>query len=121
MDACRRYVAGRDRKTHIVFEYVMLHGVNDKPEHARELAKLIAGLPAKVNLIPFNPFPDTRYKRSSPTAIAAFAEQLRSRRVMTTVRRTRGDDIDAACGQLVGRVQSRQKQRLGDIPVVAGR
>jgi 23S rRNA (adenine2503-C2)-methyltransferase len=117
MAACRRYTAGKDRKTHIVYEYVMLDGVNDRPEHARELAKLLAGMPAKVNLIPFNPFPNTSYRRSRPEAIAAFAELLRAKHVLTTVRRTRGDDIDAACGQLVGRVQSRQKQRLRDIPV----
>jgi 23S rRNA (adenine2503-C2)-methyltransferase len=117
MAACRRYTAGKDRKTHIVYEYVMLDGVNDRPEHARELAKLLAGMPAKVNLIPFNPFPNTPYRRSRPEAIAAFAELLRAKHILTTVRRTRGDDIDAACGQLVGRVQSRQKQRLRDIPV----
>ncbi len=117
MDACRRYLDGKDRKTHIVFEYVMLDGVNDSPELARELARLIGGLSAKVNLIPFNPFPQARYKRSRPETIAKFSEVLRSRGVLTTTRRTRGDDIDAACGQLVGKVQSRQKQRLGDIPV----
>jgi len=117
IDACRRYTSGKDRKTHIVYEYVMLDGINDHPEHARELAKLLAGLPAKVNLIPFNPFPNTQYRRSRPEAITAFADVLRSRHILTTVRRTRGDDIDAACGQLVGRVQSRQKQRLRDIPV----
>lgn len=115
--ACRRYTAGKDRKTHIVYEYVMLDGVNDRPEHARELARLLGGMAAKVNLIPFNPFPQTQFRRSRPEAIAAFAEILRAKRILTTVRRTRGDDIDAACGQLVGKVQSRQKQRLRDIPV----
>lgn len=117
MAACRRYVDGKDRKTHIVYEYVMLDGVNDQPEHARELARLLGGLPAKVNLIPFNPFPRARYQRSSPEAIQRFADILRTRHVMATTRKTRGDDIDAACGQLVGRVQSRQRKRLGDIPV----
>ncbi len=117
MQACRRYTTGKDRKAHIVYEYVMLDGVNDHPEHARELARLLSGMSAKVNLIPFNPFPKTRYKRSSPEAIQRFAEILRAKRIVTTTRRTRGDDIDAACGQLVGKVQSRQKQRLGDIPV----
>ena len=115
--ACRRYTDGKDRKTHIVYEYVMLDGVNDKPEQARALAKLLAGMPAKVNLIPFNPFPNSPYRRSKPAVIEAFAEILRAKRILTTVRRTRGDDIDAACGQLVGKVQSRQKQRLRDIPV----
>ncbi|MFI4978735.1 MAG: 23S rRNA (adenine(2503)-C(2))-methyltransferase RlmN [Nevskiales bacterium] len=120
IEACRRYTTGKDRKAHIVYEYVMLDGVNDHPEHARELARLLAGLSAKVNLIPFNPFPKTRYKRSSPERIKEFADILRAKRIVTTTRRTRGDDIDAACGQLVGKVQSRQKQRLGDIPVKVG-
>jgi 23S rRNA (adenine2503-C2)-methyltransferase len=117
LEACRRYTDGKDRKTHIVYEYVMLDGINDKPEQARALAKLLAGMPAKVNLIPFNAFPKSQYKRSKPEVIEAFAEILRAKRILTTVRRTRGDDIDAACGQLVGKVQSRQKQRLRDIPV----
>ncbi len=119
MDACKRYLAGKDRKAHIIYEYVMLDGVNDQPEHARELAKLLnsQGQAAKVNLIPFNPFPEARYKRSTPEAIARFAEILRAKGLLTMTRRTRGDDIDAACGQLVGKVQSKQKKRLGDIPV----
>jgi 23S rRNA (adenine2503-C2)-methyltransferase len=115
--ACKRYTGGKDRKSHIVYEYVMLDGINDQPEHARELARLLGDMPAKVNLIPFNPFPQTRYKRSSPEAIERFGGILRAKGIITTIRRTRGDDIDAACGQLVGKVQSRQKQRLRDIPV----
>jgi 23S rRNA (adenine2503-C2)-methyltransferase len=95
----------------------MLEGVNDGAEHARALARLLAGLPAKVNLIPFNPFPGTAYRRSAPEAIRDFAAILRAKDILTTTRKTRGDDIDAACGQLAGRVQSRQKQRLRDIPV----
>lgn len=117
MAACKRYTEGKDRKTHIVFEYVMLDGVNDHPEHARQLAKLLAGMAAKVNLIPFNPFPETRYKRSKPEVIQRFSEILRAKKIVTTTRKTRGDDIDAACGQLVGKVQSRQKNRLSGIPV----
>ena len=117
MDACRRYTSGKDRKMHIVYEYVMLDGVNDHPEHARQLAKLLAGMPAKVNLIPFNPFPETQYKRSKADAIARFAEILKQKDILVTTRRTRGDDIDAACGQLVGRVQNKQKQRLRDLGV----
>jgi 23S rRNA (adenine2503-C2)-methyltransferase len=117
MAACRRYTAGKERKMHIVYEYVMLDGVNDQPEHARQLARLLAGMPAKVNLIPFNPFPEAQYKRSKPEVIKRFADILREKHVMTTTRRTRGDDIDAACGQLVGRVQSKQKQRLRDVGV----
>ena len=116
MAACDRYVQ-RDRKMHIVYEYVMLDGVNDQPAHARALAGLLKGRPAKVNLIPFNPFPDTRFARSPADRIRAFANILRGQNVLTTTRRTRGDDIDAACGQLVGRVASRQRRRLSDIPV----
>ncbi|HUR41552.1 MAG TPA: 23S rRNA (adenine(2503)-C(2))-methyltransferase RlmN [Verrucomicrobiae bacterium] len=117
MEACRRYTDGKDRKAHIIYEYVMLDGVNDQPEHARQLARLLAGLPAKVNLIPFNPFPASKYKRSPAERIRAFADILKAKDILTTTRKTRGDDIDAACGQLAGKVQSRQKQRLGDIPV----
>jgi 23S rRNA (adenine2503-C2)-methyltransferase len=119
IEACRRYTEGKDRKAHIVYEYVMLDGVNDKPEHARQLAKLLGGMAAKVNLIPFNPFPNSGYERSKPEVIQAFAEILRAKRILTTTRKTRGDDIDAACGQLVGKVQSKQKNRLRGIPVVA--
>ena len=114
MDACRRYTSGKDRKMHIVYEYVMLDGVNDSPVLARELARLLADMPAKVNLIPFNPFPKTEYKRSKPERIKAFSDILRAKGVLTTVRKTRGDDIDAACGQLVGEVTSRQKNRLSE-------
>ena len=117
MAACRRYVEGKDRKMHIVYEYVMLDGVNDSPALAKQLARLVAGMPAKVNLIPFNPFPNTDYQRSTPEKIAAFMKILRDKDILTTVRKTRGDDIDAACGQLVGKVTSRQKNRLGDIGV----
>ena len=117
MDACRRYTAQRDHKMHIVYEYVMLDGVNDSQAQARDLARLLSGMPAKVNLIPFNPFPETRFKRSKPEAIEAFANILRAKRIVSTTRRTRGDDIDAACGQLVGKVLNKQKRRLSDIPV----
>ena len=114
--ACGRYTQ-RDRKMHIVYEYVMLDGVNDSDDNARELARLLRHMPAKVNLIPFNPFPQTRFRRSSPERIEAFANILRRNKLMVTTRRTRGDDIDATCGQLVGRVASRQQRRLSDIPV----
>jgi 23S rRNA (adenine2503-C2)-methyltransferase len=117
MEACRRYTEGKDRKAHIVYEYVMLAGVNDSPDHARQLVKLLAGLPAKVNLIPFNPFPQTQYQRSPMERIRAFADILKAKDILTTIRKTRGDDIDAACGQLAGKVNNRQKQRLRDIPV----
>ncbi len=117
LDACRRYANSRERKIQIVFEYVMLDGVNDQPERARRLAGLLGDLPAKVNLIPFNPFPGTKYRRSGPERIEAFANILRRRHIITTVRKTRGDDIDAACGQLVGQVTSRQKRRLSETPI----
>jgi len=119
MAACKRYTEGKDRKAHVVYEYVMLDGVNDQPGHARQLAKLLAGLPAKVNLIPFNAFAGSSYRRSPAERIRAFADILKGKDILTTTRKTRGDDIDAACGQLAGKVQSRQKQRLRDIPVKA--
>jgi len=119
--ACWHYVE-RQNARNVTFEYVMLDGVNDRPEHARELAALLRGRPAKVNLIPFNPFPGTRYRRSPEHVIASFRDRLLKDGVIATVRRTRGDDIDAACGQLVGRVVDRTTSRLGDrlggIPVV---
>lgn len=104
--ACRRYVAGEPRRR-VTFEYVMLAGVNDSPTHARQLARLLRDIPCKVNLIPFNPFPQSRFQRSDAAAIAAFRDILLSANLVTITRKTRGDDIDAACGQLAGRVQDR--------------
>ena len=92
----------------------MLEGVNDSERHARELIALLRGREAKVNLIPFNPFPGTRYRRSRPETISRFRDLLNANGVIATTRRTRGDDIDAACGQLVGRVHDRTTVRLGD-------
>jgi 23S rRNA (adenine2503-C2)-methyltransferase len=108
MQACKRYlgVAPRD---FITFEYCMLDGVNDKPEHAKELVQLVADVPCKFNLIPFNPFPESGLKRSANPAIKAFAAILVDAGIVTTIRKTRGDDIDAACGQLAGDVQDRTK------------
>jgi 23S rRNA (adenine2503-C2)-methyltransferase len=111
--ACWHYVEKQNARN-VTFEYVMLDGVNDRPEHARQLAALLRGHPAKVNLIPFNPFPGTRYRRSSAEAIERFRDLLIKGGVMATIRRTRGDDIDAACGQLVGRVNDRVTNRLGN-------
>ena len=91
----------------------MLDGVNDSPAQALELARLLRGRAAKVNLIPFNTFPGTQYRRSPPEAISRFRDLLNARGVIATTRRTRGDDIDAACGQLVGRVRDRTTVRLG--------
>jgi 23S rRNA (adenine2503-C2)-methyltransferase len=110
--ACWHYLEAQNGRS-ITFEYVLLDGVNDRPEHARELAALLAGHDAKVNLIPFNPFPGNRFRRSSPEAIEAFRDYLNARGVTATVRRTRGDDIDAACGQLAGKVHDRTTVRLG--------
>ena len=115
--ACRRYTDGKDRRLRILYEYVMLDGINDQETHARELARLLRDLPAKVNLIPFNTFPGTHYRRSRPEAVERFHQILMSHDIMTTTRRTRGDDIDAACGQLVGQVHSRQRRSLGEAPV----
>jgi 23S rRNA (adenine2503-C2)-methyltransferase len=112
LEACWYYVE-RQNARGITFEYVMLDGVNDKPEHAYELAELLRGKPGKVNLIPFNTFPGTQYKRSTAAAIERFRDILNSHGVIATTRRTRGDDIDAACGQLVGRVRDRTTVRLG--------
>ena len=120
MAACRRYVKDRSHKTHITFEYVMLDGVNDQPEHARALVGLLRDLPAKVNLIPFNPFPGTRYRRSPDDVIRRFQDTLHHAGIRTITRRTRGDDIDAACGQLVGEVTGRGKRIGGAARHAAG-
>jgi 23S rRNA (adenine2503-C2)-methyltransferase len=112
LDACWHYVEKQNARS-VTFEYVMLDGVNDRPEHARQLAALLRGRPAKVNLIPFNPFPGTQYRRSNEEAIVRFRDLLMKGGVIATIRRTRGDDIDAACGQLVGRVNDRTTVRLG--------
>lgn len=112
LDACWQY-ADRQNARSITFEYVMLDGVNDQPEHAYELVKLLQGRPGKVNLIPFNAFPGTQYRRSPAAAIERFRDICNSHGVIATTRRTRGDDIDAACGQLVGRVRDRTTVRLG--------
>jgi 23S rRNA (adenine2503-C2)-methyltransferase len=110
--ACWHYIDKQNGRS-VTFEYVMLEGVNDKPDHARQLAPLLKGRPAKLNLIPFNAFPGTRYRRSSAAAILKFRDILNDHGVIATIRRTRGDDIDAACGQLAGRVTDRTLVRLG--------
>ena len=110
--ACWHYIDEQNGRS-VTFEYVMLDGVNDSPAQARALAQLLAGHPAKVNLIPFNPFPGTSYRRSAQSAVEGFRDELLRRGVLATVRRTRGDDIDAACGQLVGRVLDRTTVRFG--------
>ena len=108
MQACRDYVAAKDhRHIEVTFEYVMLAGVNDSLEHARKLAEAVKGVPCKINLIPFNSFPGTEYTRSPQATIDAFAKFLWQQDIVTITRRTRGDDIDAACGQLAGKVKDR--------------
>nr|WP_165481671.1 23S rRNA (adenine(2503)-C(2))-methyltransferase RlmN [Legionella taurinensis] len=106
MEVCRTYFRDEPKRK-VTFEYVMLKGVNDQPEHANQLIKLLHNVPAKVNLIPFNPFPMTQYERSSREAIDAFRDKLIAKGINTITRKTRGDDIDAACGQLAGKVKDR--------------
>jgi 23S rRNA (adenine2503-C2)-methyltransferase len=106
--ACKRYLEFAPRDF-ITFEYCMLDGVNDTDAHARELLKLVSDVPCKFNLIPFNPFPASGLRRSGATRIKAFAQILMDAGIVTTVRKTRGDDIDAACGQLAGDVQDRTR------------
>lgn len=109
MAACERYLEKAPRDF-ITFEYVMLEGVNDSTAHARELLALTRDVPCKFNLIPFNPFAGVAYRRSPAARVRAFGDVLLAAGVVTTTRRTRGDDIAAACGQLAGRVQDRTKR-----------
>ena len=108
MAACKRYLEFAPRDF-VTFEYCMLDGVNDTDQHARELIELVKNVPCKFNLIPFNPFPESGLKRSGNIRIKAFAQILSNAGLVTTIRKTRGDDIDAACGQLAGEVQDRTR------------
>jgi 23S rRNA (adenine2503-C2)-methyltransferase len=121
LEACKRYLEAAPRDF-ITFEYCMLDGVNDSLAQAHALLRLVrgAGVPCKFNLIPFNPFPASGLRRSPRERVTAFAEVLQQGGIVTTIRRTRGDDIDAACGQLAGEVQDRTRvhERLRRIPVV---
>ena len=119
LEACRRYVADKPHRR-VTFEYVMLAGVNDTPAHARELARVLRSVPAKVNLIPFNPFPGGDYARSEAAAIDRFRDILMKANLMTITRKTRGEDIDAACGQLVGKVNDRTRRAQRIDPSVGG-
>ena len=109
MAACQRYLE-RAPRDFVTFEYVMLEGVNDSVQQAQQLIALVREVPCKLNLIPFNPFPQTHYRRSSPDAIRRFSDVLRQADIVTTTRKTRGDDIAAACGQLAGQVQDKTKR-----------
>jgi 23S rRNA (adenine2503-C2)-methyltransferase len=113
LDACWKYAEGQASRS-ITFEYVLLDGVNDSVAQARQLVKLLRNRPAKINLIPFNAFPESEFRCSSQGAIDAFWQTLRNAGLIATIRRPRGDDIAAACGQLAGRVRDRQRVRLGD-------
>lgn len=118
--ACRRYLEKAPRDF-ITFEYVMLEGINDGDIDARTLIKLVEDVPCKFNLIPFNPFPNSEFRRSSSARIRRFGEILLEAGIVTTIRRTRGDDIDAACGQLAGQVKDKSKRTqpgLKHIPVL---
>ena len=107
--ACRRYLE-RAPRDFITFEYVMLDGVNDGEAHARELIDLVSSVPCKLNLIPFNPFPNSGFVRSPRRVIERFSELLNASGIVTTTRKTRGEDIDAACGQLAGQIRDRTRR-----------
>ena len=110
MAACRRYLEKAPRDF-VTFEYVMLDGVNDRAQHARELLQLVRDVPCKFNLIPFNSFPNSGYNRSTNTNIQIFRDILQQAGLVVTVRKTRGDDIDAACGQLAGQVKDKTRRQ----------
>jgi 23S rRNA (adenine2503-C2)-methyltransferase len=109
MRSCADYVSDKHKRT-VTFEYTLIDGVNDHPEHARKLVKLLRRLPSKLNLIPFNPFPGTRFRCSTESRIREFQEIVMAGGLIATVRKTRGDDIDAACGQLAGKVLDRTRR-----------
>ncbi len=112
LDSCHRFMEGKANREKITIEYVMLDGVNDSDKLARELAVLLKDVPCKVNLIPFNPFPETRYKRSSNNRIHRFRDILESAGLIVMTRKTRGEDIDAACGQLAGKVNDKSRRDI---------
>lgn len=119
LKACHEYVTHNAQHGGVTWEYVMLRGVNDQLEHAKQLAALLKGIPGKINLIPFNPFPGSRYECSKRGDILAFQRYLSNAGYIVTIRKTRGEDIDAACGQLVGQVndRSRRERKLSREPV----
>jgi 23S rRNA (adenine2503-C2)-methyltransferase len=108
--ACQRYLKVLGERRVITIEYTLIANVNDRPEHARELVKVLRDLPCKINLIPFNPFPQADYQRASRNAIKTFQDLLIGAGYTAPIRSTRGDDIDAACGQLVGQVEDRTRR-----------
>ena len=118
--ACNRYLEFAPRDF-ITFEYVMLDGVNDQPEHAEALIRIARQVPCKLNLIPFNPFPNSEFKKSPRERILAFQRRLSDAGIVTTIRKTRGDDIDAACGQLAGQIADRTRRTQKVIAIHAAR
>lgn len=110
MAACHRFIDKQNARSRITFEYVMLDGINDKPEHARELIKLLKDIPTLMNLIPFNPFEGSGYRTSSRNTVMRFSEILHKAGMTTVIRKTRGDDIDAACGQLAGKIEDKSRR-----------
>jgi len=110
LDSCLRFMEGKANREKITIEYVMLDGVNDSDENAHELSALLKDIPCKVNLIPFNPFPETRYKRSSNNRIHRFRDILENAGLIVMTRKTRGEDIDAACGQLAGKINDKSRR-----------
>jgi 23S rRNA (adenine2503-C2)-methyltransferase len=110
LEACNDYLEAAPRDF-ITFEYVMLKGVNDAPDHAQQLARLLESVPAKVNLIPFNPFPESGFETTAMDRVKRFQQVLLDAGYIATIRKTRGDDIDAACGQLAGQVVNRMKKK----------
>ena len=118
--ACNRYLEFAPRDF-ITFEYVMLDGVNDQMEHAEALIKIARQVPSKLNLIPFNPFPNSEFKKSPRERILAFQRRLSDAGIVTTIRKTRGDDIDAACGQLAGQINDRTRRTSKVIAIHAAR
>jgi len=120
MAACKRFLARKAQRDRITFEYVMLDGINDSPAHAQQLVKTLQDVPSKVNLIPFNAFKGTQYKRSSQRVIDRFRDILYAKGVNTITRKTRGDDIDAACGQLAGKIQDKSRREQHFIRIEQG-
>ena len=111
LEACRYYFDGDTKMKQFTIEYVMLAGINDSEEHAKQLARLLKALPCKINLIPFNPFPDSGYQSSKAQVINRFRDILQRSGYITVTRKTRGDDIDAACGQLAGKVTDKSRRQ----------
>jgi len=110
MAACRRFIDKQSARSRITFEYVLLDGVNDSDQHAQQLIKLVKGIPTLMNLIPFNPFEGSGYKTSPVKRVERFNNILAEAGITTVVRRTRGGDIDAACGQLVGKIEDKSRR-----------